>query len=315
MPRLLNLLITALTLCLTVSTQSAMAQEREPSRDPILRIETGMHTATITRIGVDAANRFLVTASHDKTVRVWEPPSGRLLRIIRMPVGAGSDGKLYAVALSPDGMTIAASGFTSGVGEPTNLYLFDRASGRLIRRLGGLPDVVNHLVYSPDGQYLAVMLGGKSGVRVYRTRDYSLAGEDRNYGGQTYGGDFDRAGRLVATCFDGFIRLYAIDSSLRLLARRNAVGGERPFDVKFSPDGSRIAVGFDDSMKVAVLQGSDLASLYTPDTTGVNATVNSVAWSADGRTLYAGGRYSDANNNKFIRAWADSARGGYRDIA
>jgi hypothetical protein len=36
------------------------AQTSEPSREPILRIETGMHTADITRIGVDAANRFLV---------------------------------------------------------------------------------------------------------------------------------------------------------------------------------------------------------------------------------------------------------------
>jgi type IV secretory pathway VirB2 component (pilin) len=69
MPRLLTLLLTALLVWLIVPAQSAIAQS-EPSREPVLRIETGMHTAAITRIGVDRAGRFLVTASIDKTVRV-----------------------------------------------------------------------------------------------------------------------------------------------------------------------------------------------------------------------------------------------------
>jgi WD40 repeat protein len=38
----------------------------------MLRFETGMHTAVIKRISVDAQNRFLVTGSDDKTVRVWD---------------------------------------------------------------------------------------------------------------------------------------------------------------------------------------------------------------------------------------------------
>jgi WD40 repeat protein len=46
---------------------------------PQLRLETGMHTAAITHIGVDAGNRYLVTGSHDKTIRVWELETGRLL--------------------------------------------------------------------------------------------------------------------------------------------------------------------------------------------------------------------------------------------
>jgi WD40 repeat protein len=42
--------------------------------EPILRIETGQHGAMINRIGTDAANRFVVTASDDKTVRIWSLP-------------------------------------------------------------------------------------------------------------------------------------------------------------------------------------------------------------------------------------------------
>ena len=58
----------------------------DPPTTPMLRLETGMHTATIWRIGVDVAQRYLVTGSDDKTVRVWELASGRLLRTLRPPI-------------------------------------------------------------------------------------------------------------------------------------------------------------------------------------------------------------------------------------
>jgi len=319
----------------------AAAQTGEPSREPVLRVETGMHTAAIRRIGVDAANRYLVTASDDKTVRVWELPSGRLLRVIRVPIGAGSEGKLYTVAISPDGSTIAAGGWTGHEWEKTySLYLFDRASGRLVRRLGGLPSVAMHLVYSLDGRFLAATLGDGTGVRVYSTAAYAQAGEDRDYGGHSLWADFDRAGRLATTSDDGFIRLYATgrDGSLRLLAKQSAAGGKLPRGVSFSPDGTRLAVGFQDSTNVGVFSTRDLSPLYAPDTRGratafpdgrggtlttrqlVHGNFSKVAWSADGVTLYAGGEYSDvlteydAKTLKFIRAWSDGGRGSYRDI-
>ena len=49
-----------------------MTKETAPTTEPILRIETEMHTAVIGRIGIDGENRYLVTASDDKTARVWE---------------------------------------------------------------------------------------------------------------------------------------------------------------------------------------------------------------------------------------------------
>src|SRR5205809_7850458 len=101
-----------------------------PPTDPLLRLDTGMHTAGIIRIGIDAANRYLVTGSEDKTVRVWELASGRLLRTIRPPIGADNEGKIFSVALSPDGTTVAAGGATGRAWDRSNaVYLFDRESG------------------------------------------------------------------------------------------------------------------------------------------------------------------------------------------
>ena len=80
---------------------------------PVLVGELGMHTAPIKSAAVDAAGRFAVTASWDKTVRVWSLVDGKLVRTIRMPSGPGHIGKIYAVAMSPDGELIAAGGYTN----------------------------------------------------------------------------------------------------------------------------------------------------------------------------------------------------------
>ena len=44
--------------------------------------------------------------------------------------------------------------------QPEQIYLFDRDTGDIIQRIEGLPNVVNHLTFSPDGRRLAATLGG-----------------------------------------------------------------------------------------------------------------------------------------------------------
>ena len=70
-------------------------------------LETGMHTAKIFRFDVDRAGRYGVSASNDKTARVWDLASGRLLQTLRVPVSKDDEGKLRAVAISPDGARVA----------------------------------------------------------------------------------------------------------------------------------------------------------------------------------------------------------------
>ncbi len=75
-----------------------------------------MHTAAIKRIGVDASCSLLATASDDKTVRLWSLPDGKPKRVIRLPIGDGDAGKVYATALSPDGRLLAAGGWGDSAG-------------------------------------------------------------------------------------------------------------------------------------------------------------------------------------------------------
>ena len=105
----------ALVLMLAAPAGAARAQALPPT-EPIPRIETGMHTTTIKRIGIDASCRLMVTGSDDKTARLWALPeqgvgAPKLLHVLRVPIGPGNDGKIFAVALSPDGQLVAAGGW------------------------------------------------------------------------------------------------------------------------------------------------------------------------------------------------------------
>jgi hypothetical protein len=289
---------------------------RGPPTAPIARIEPGAHTAPIKRIDTDAAGRLLITGSDDKTVRLWSLPDGKPLKTLRVPIGGGSEGKIYAVAISPDGGTVAAGGWTGYEWDGLNsIYLYEVASGRLVKRLAGLPDVINDLNYSPDARYLAAGLGGTNGIRIYRTHDWEPVYADSNFRDGCYSVDFAADGRLVGTSLDGRLRLYALEAGrFRLVAEQKAPGGSRPYTARFSPDGKQIAVGFDDSTAVNVLDGQSLAFLYAPETRDVdNGDLAKVAWSQDGQYLYGGGRFARAALSP-IRRWDESGRGPYRDL-
>jgi WD40 repeat protein len=287
----------------------------EPSTEPILRIEAGMHTAAIKRIDTDATGRYAVTASHDKTARVWDVASGQLLQVLRPPIGLGDEGKLNAVALSPDGNTVAVAGHTGGDwNKQVHIYLFDRTTGQLQRRLSGVLNVIFHLSFSPDGRWLAATLGGKNGVRVWDWRQGGAALADSAYGGDSYGAHWSQAGKLATTSFDGKLRLYQVQGgALVKLTDIKAPGGAQPLGVAFSPDGRSVTVGYNDSTRVDVLDGDTLAWQFSPDTQGVkNGNLGSVAWSSDGQMLVAGSRWY-VNGRLLVRRWSQAGRGPAQD--
>jgi len=299
---------------LTLVAGSALAQPIDPPSEPMLRINAFGHIAKINTIATDANERFAVTASDDKTVRVWSLPGGKLQRTIWLPSGNGDQGKAYAVALSPDGATIAVGGWTGSVGDG-NIYLFDRASGALLLRLTNLPGVVHHLAFSSDGRRLATALGGANGIRVFDAGSrYRPLPSDGDYGDTSDWVDFDRGGRLASASLDGFVRLYSPDHYDKPAIPKTRIKGiDRPYSVAFSPDGRHIAVGDTDSSTVAILRDSNLMSELFPTVSDFDDTVLSVAWSKDGQYLIAGG-YNPIEPDRLARRWDTVGSHNFVDI-
>ena len=292
---------------------AGVAQAAELSSEPTLRVEAGMNTAAIKNISLSADGRLLATGSSDKTVRLWSLPDGKLIRTLRLPIDAGRGGKVYAVALSPDGTTVAAGGFDAAdsVERQMYVYILDAASGAIRQRLGPLHDAVFGLRFSPDGRQLAAGLGGTSGIRVWRSSDWTKTGQDTNYGDAVFGMSFAGDGRLATTSLDGHVRLY--NAELKLLRKVKAHAGRKPFDIAFAPDGNSIAVAYYDTAAVDVFSAPTLQQRFVVDAKGLDSgNLQSVAWSAKGGTLFAGGTYALTDGSSPILAWDSAGRGARR---
>jgi WD40 repeat protein len=284
----------------------ALAALSEPARaqspEPVLRIESGTHSAQLRDAATDNDGRVLVTASDDKTARVWSLPDLRLLGVLRPPIGPADEGKLYAVAVSGDGRFAAVGGFTGPGPNQNNIYIFDLISHLIVQRIGDLPNVITSLAYASDGRLAAGM--GTNGIRVWR--DGVLQFQDTNYADRVDSLCFAPDGRLAAGASDGKLRLY--DTVGRLLRTEPAQAGKRPWRSRFSPDGSLLAIGFLDAAAVELRDGVTLAPRGRPDVAGLRGPwLTLVAWGADGRTLFAAGAVEDGRSYSAL-SWSNAGQ-------
>ena len=288
---------------------------------PVLVVDLGTHTASIRSASADRDGRWAVTGSDDKTVRIWSLADGKFERTIRLPAGPGNVGKVDALAMSPDGALIAAGGWTRWTeAEPQEqIYLFDRATGTLVKRIEGLPSDVNSLMFSPDGDRLAAGLSS-GGLRVYASESsWDETARDEDYGDQVYSADFAPDGRLATTAYDRKLRLYAPGSAgaVRPTIAVGAPDGKAAYRLAFSsPDGALIAALSQGALHV--LDGRILSPLRVLDISDVQTdpspTIGSVTWLRDGRTLVAGG--GNKTDGDFpVLAWVEAGAGPRRLLA
>jgi uncharacterized caspase-like protein/WD40 repeat protein len=142
-----------------------------------LDLDAGGHRAFVKELVFTPDGQFLLSASDDKTVRVWDASTGVTVRTLRGQIGPGNEGKIFALAVSPDGRTLAVGGyFGPGLGDSPpygDVRLFDLRSGKILAVLKAHEYAVYALAFSPDGAMLAA--GGQDGFAYLWRRDEAAA--------------------------------------------------------------------------------------------------------------------------------------------
>ncbi|MBM3831611.1 MAG: hypothetical protein FJ406_13900 [Verrucomicrobia bacterium] len=195
-----------------------------------------------------------------------------------------------ALAFSPDGAQLAASGYHE-------VTLWDASNGKLLRRVKNLPQRIQALAWHPAGQWLAVG-GGTPGQSGEITLVDATKGEVGKVLGRTIDTvmtlAFDAQGeRLAAGGADNAIRVFSMPDGkeLRLIQQH----ADWVLGLAFSPDGQHLAsASRDRSARVFGLATGELEASYM----GHEAPVSGVTFSPDGKSVYSCGR------DKEVHFWA-----------
>ncbi len=232
------------------------------------------HTDWVTSVAFSPDGTLVASASRDRTVKLWEPATGKCLKTFQ-----GHLGWAECVAFSPDGKRLASASMDGTV------RVWDVETARCLATLDHRRIQVRALAFPPDGKCLV------SGADDGLIRFWDVAAEkclktmtdpaDRM---QVQFLAFSADGKRILTCGnDGTVRLW--DAAAGTCLRKLSVLTPESWCVGFSPDGQRmLSVGNDLGVRVwSADTGAALKVLPTP-------TVNrGVALSPDGRWIAASG--------------------------
>jgi WD40 repeat protein len=276
-------------------TFRAPPKPKLPTAPPILQIDTGGHKSLITDVTFTADGRYLVSAGEDKVVRVWDIETGETVRTLRGEIGAGDEGKIYAMALSPDERWLAVGGWM--LNDEIRLYNFP--TGELVTLLKGHSNVVLSLAFSPNSRYLVSGQGGSyNQIAIIwdinqQQQLHTLKGHTDRIYSSAFTPDSKRA---VTGSLDHSLRLWRVSNG-ELIAKLEG-HTDKVYSVAISPQDGTIASGSLDNT-IRLWNGETGQFIKTLANQGT--VVGSLSFSPDGSYLVSG---TSGSGKKHCHVWS-----------
>jgi WD40 repeat protein len=228
------------------------------------------HSATVNCVAFSPDGQRAASGSDDRTIRIWEVPSGRQL------LSLAGGGEVTALAFSSDGKRLLSAG------TDRLLRLWDVQSGNQIRTLQGHTAAVRSVAVSPSGK-LAVSGSDDRSVRIW---DLASGEDTETLRGHTQAVTavlWSKDGEHVLSASrDGTVRWWNVGGARQLHSLSGHVGPV--LSIALAPDGkTALSGGNDKTIRVwSLANGTELHSFK-----GHANAVIALQFHADGRTFFS----------------------------
>ena len=224
----------------TVVVRDANTGERED------RIFQG-HSAAVQSVAFSADGRRIVTASDDRTARVWDLQTGGQIAALTEHTAP-----VRSAVFSPDGLRVVSTQTPQRSGNVTIVtsndsvaLLWDALSGRVILRFEGDMVQLYDATFSPDGKRI-VTASGDNTARIWDAETGKPIAVLSGHSDSVLSAAFNSRGdKIVTASADETVRVWDAEAMTTIAVLKGHSGAV--WSAVFSPDGERILTASDDT--------------------------------------------------------------------